>query len=180
MSEPDFADLRAIETILKVVGALQTKDQVRVLSWVIDKLDLALDMKLAIKNVRSQHRNYIDMAWENVPHVMHSASDFLAAAAPSSFADRVLVMATFLHMQADDPDHATLTGRDINDALRKMRLAVANVTDCIYTLMKRSPPHIVETGRLRHRKDWKGYQVTETGIYYVYEKIVQNDLSAKT
>ena len=57
-------------------------------------------------------------------------------------------------MKADDPDSTTLTGREINLALKRLRLPVANVTDCIYTLMKRSPPHMLEAGRALGRKNW--------------------------
>jgi hypothetical protein len=179
MSEPNLADLRAMETILRVMTPLQPKEQIRVLAWVIDKLDLALDMKLASRDLRPQHRNYIDLAWEMVPDVLNSENEFLAAAAPDSLADRVLVMATYLQMHADDPDTAFVTGREINGALRKMRLAVPNITDCIYTLMKRSPAHMVEWGRVPDRKSWKGYQVTESGIQYVYERIVQQASAGK-
>jgi hypothetical protein len=173
MTEPDFTDLRAIETILNALKSLDAKDQVRVLTWVIDKLELALDMKLAIKNARLNYRNHIEMAWDKVPRAMESASEFLAAAAPESMADRVLVIATFLQLRHDDPDRTIVTGREINGALRNMRLSVSNVTDCIYTLVRRSPPHIAEAGRAPNRRDWKGYRVTESGIDYVYERIVQ-------
>jgi hypothetical protein len=173
MSELNLSDLRAIETVLKVMSPLDPRDQVRVLAWVIDKLDLALDMKLAIKGASSKWRSYIDMAWEKVPHLMDSVGEFLAAASPGSMADRVLVVATFLQLQSDDPDKGILSGREINLALRKARLGVANVTDCIYTLMRRSPPHMLETGRMPNRKHWKGYRVTESGISYVYERIVE-------
>ncbi|SRR6266496_4408717 len=172
MSEPNLNDIRAIETILKAMSPLDEKDRVRVLTWVIEKLDLALDIKLAIRNGRPTHRSYIEMAWEKAPHVMESASEFVAAAAPDSMADRVLVIAAFLQMKSDDPDHTILTGREINAGLRNMRLSVTNVTDCVYTLMKRTPPHMVEAGRAPNRKDWKGYQVTESGFEYVYERIV--------
>jgi hypothetical protein len=159
---------------------LDMKDQVRVLTWVIDKLDLALDLRVAMKGARSKNRNYIEMAWEKVPTAMDSAPEFLAAAAPASMADRVLVTATFLQMASDNPDTATLTGKQINDALRKMRLAVSNVADCAYTLMKRSPPHMIEAGRAPNRKSWKGYRVTESGIDYVYERIVHQESNGKS
>ncbi|MDP9172552.1 MAG: hypothetical protein M3O30_01640 [Planctomycetota bacterium] len=175
MAERDLDDLRAIEIILKVLGPLQVRDQVRVLSWVIDKLDLALDIKIAVKNARSKDRSYLEMAWEKVPTLMDSAAEFVAAAAPISRADRVLVIATFLQFKADDPESAILTGRDINATLRNMRLSVVNVTDCIYTLMKRSPSHMVGTGRVPNRKGWNGYRVTEPGIDYVYERIVRQN-----
>src|SRR5437879_371640 len=174
MSEPNLNDLRAMETILKTMSPLDEKDRVRVLTWVIEKLDLALDIKLAIRNARPAHRSYIEMAWEKAPHVMESASEFIAAAAPDSMADRVLIIAAFLQMKSDDPDRVILTGREINAALRNMHLSVTNVTDCIYTLMKRTQPHMVEAGRSPSRKDWKGYQVTESGIAYVYERIVNH------
>ena len=175
MTEPNLADIRAIETILKAMHPLDIKDQVRVLTWIIEKLDLALDLKIAMKGARSKYRNYIEMAWERAPNAMDSAPEFLAAAAPTSMADRVLVTATFLQMASDNPDTAVLTGKQINDALRKMRLAVSNVADCVYTLMKRSPPHMIEVGKAPNRKDWKGYRVTESGIDYVYERIVHQE-----
>lgn len=180
MTEPNLADLRAIETILKAMHPLDMKDQVRVLTWVIDKLDLALDLKVAMRGARSKNRNYIEMAWEKVPEAMESAPEFLAAAAPTSMADRVLVIATFLQMATDNPDIATLTGKQINDALRKMRLAVSNVADCVYTLMRRSPAHMIEAGKAPNRKGWKDYRVTESGIDYVYERIVHQSSKSKS
>jgi hypothetical protein len=182
MSEPDFDDLRAVETILNAAHSLQSRDQIRVLTWVIEKLDLALDMKLALKNARSKHRNYIEMAYELVPHAMDSVSEFVAATAPESAADRVLAAATFLQFSKDDPERAVITGNEINATLRNMRLAVTNVTDCMYTLMRRTPPHVIHAGRAPNRRDWKGYRVTEPGIDYVYERIVHfgsNDESAR-
>jgi hypothetical protein len=173
MSEPDLADLRAMEAILRAIAPLKSQEQVRVMSWIIDKLDLALDMKIAIKGSTPHDRNYIEMAWEKVPNAMESAGEFVSSAAPASIADRVLVVATFLQMNADDPDVAALTGREINNSLKSMRSAVANVTDCIYTLMKRTPPHMMEMGRIPERKQWKAYRVTESGINYVYQRIVE-------
>lgn len=180
MSEPNLDDLRAIETILMTMSPLAGKEQVRVLTWVIEKLDLALDMKLAIRNARSEHRSYIDMAWEKAGHLMDHPSEFLAAAATESMADRVLVIATFLQMRLDNPDRGTLTGREINAALRNMRLSVANVTDCIYTLMERTPAHMIEAGRSQHQKNWKAYRVTESGIDYVYERIALHNSDDKS
>jgi hypothetical protein len=179
MSEPNLNDIRAVETILTAMSSLDVKDQVRVLAWVIEKLDLALDIKLAMRNARPTHRSYMEMAWEKAPHVMETATEFVSAAAPDSMADRVLIIATFLQMKSDDPDRVILTGREINAALRNMRLSVVNVTDCVYTLMRRTPPHMVQAGRAPNRKDWKGYQVTESGIEYVYERIVHNSSREK-
>jgi hypothetical protein len=172
MSEPDLNDIRAIETTLTAITPLPMRDQVRVLTWVIEKLDLALDMKLAIRDAHSKHRNYIEMAWEKAPHAMESIGEFLSAAAPESMVDRVLVAATFLQMNSNDPDRDIITGKEINGALRKMRVAVPNVTDAMYTLMRRNPPHVADAGRVPGRKDWKGYRVTESGIDYVHERIV--------
>lgn len=172
MTEPNLSDLRAVETVLTAVHPLETRDQVRVLTWVIEKLDLGLDMKIAMKNARSKYRSYIEMAYEKVPEAMDSVDQFLSAAAAQSLADRVLVVATFLQLQSDDPDAAIITGNEINATLRNMRLAVSNVTDCIYTLIRRTPPHMVHAGRAPNRRDWKGYRVTEPGIEYVYERIV--------
>jgi hypothetical protein len=174
MADPDLSDLRAIEAILGVMKPLDTKDQVRVLTWVIEKLDLSLDMKLAVASARSRYRSYIELAWEKAPHVMDYPSEFITAAAPSSMADRVLSAATFLQMQNDDPDTVVITGKEINTTLRKMGLAVKNVTDCMYTLIRRSPPHMVEAGRAPNRRAWKGYRVTESGIDHVYERIVMH------
>jgi hypothetical protein len=174
MTEHDVAEIRAMEAVLTAVSPLKPKEQVRVLAWLIEKLDLALDIKVAMKDARPQYRSYVELAWEMVPHLMDTESEFVSATAPGSMADRVLSIATFLQMKADDPDAATLTGRDINLALKRMRLPVSNVTDCIYTLMKRSPPHILEAGRTAGRKDWKNYRVTESGIDYIYQQIVQH------
>ena len=175
MTEPNLDDLRAIETILTALHSLDLKDQVRVLTWVIEKLDLGLDLKLAMKGARAKNRNYIEMAWEKAPTAMESVPEFLAAASPASMADRVLVVATFLQLASENPDTTTLTGKEINDALRRMRLAVSNVADCVYTLMRRSPPHMIEAGKVPNRKGWKGYRVTESGIDYVYERIVNQN-----
>jgi hypothetical protein len=180
MTEPNLDDLRAIETVLTAITPLDTKDQVRVLTWVIEKLDLALDMKLAIRDATAKHRSYIEMAWEKAPDAMQSPSEFVSAAAPESIADRVLIAATFLQMNGDDPDRAIVTGKEINATLRRMRLGVSNVTDAIYTVMRRSPPHIVEAGRVPGRRDWKGYRVTESGIEYVYERIVNFGLDKRS
>ena len=179
MTEPDLRDIRAMETILSTMHPLDTRDQVRVLTWVIDRLDLGLDVKMAMNNARPKYRSYIDMAYEKVPHAMDSATEFLSAAAPESLADRVLAVATFLQLNADDPDRVIITGNEINTALRNMRLAVSNITDCIYTLIRRTPPHMVHAGRAPNRRDWKGYRVTESGVDYVYERIVHFGLENK-
>ena len=172
MSQPNLDDIRAIETILTAMTPLETRDQVRVLTWVIEKLDLALDMKLAIKDATAKHRNYIEMAWEKMPTALQSADEFVSAAAPESIADRVLAAATFLQLNSDDPDRVIITGKEINATLRTMRLEVSNVTDAIYTLMRRSPPHMIQVGRAPNRRDWKGYRVTEPGTDYVHQRIV--------
>lgn len=173
MTKLDLDDVRAVEATVTAMSGLKTRDMVRVLLWIIDKFDLALDMKLALRDVRPATRNYIDLAWEKSPDAMHSPNEFLAAAAPETHVDRVLTIATYLQMGAEDPDEAKLTGKEINEVLRRMKLGVANISDVMNTLMRRNPPHMVETGPLPVRKDWKGYRVTEAGIDHVYKLIVE-------
>jgi hypothetical protein len=176
MPEPDLADLQAAETVLKALHPLRTDEQVRVLRWVAEKLELGLDMKLAFRRAaESPNRTYIDLAHERARHGLDTPSEFLAEAKPQSIVDRVLVMATFLQFRCDDPDKDLLSARQINTALRMVGKPVGNVTDCLNTLRERNPPHIFRKPRSVDQNQRTGYRVTEAGIDHVFRMMVFRD-----
>jgi hypothetical protein len=173
MAEPDLADLRAIKTVLTALHPLKTVDQVKVLQWVIEKLEIGLDMKLALRRISAPaNRSFIELAHERAAHGLHTPSEFIAEARPKSIVDGVLAMAVFLQLAAEDPDKSLLTGREINASLRNIGRAVTNITDCLNTLTKRNPSHI-ERHYLRGAEPQRnGYRVTEAGIDHVFKMMV--------
>jgi|SRR5438093_6442300 len=180
MSEPNLADIRAAETVLTALHPLKTEEQVRVLRWVVEKLDLALDMRLAFRRAAaSPNRSYIELAHERAKHGLETPSEFLAEVKPRTIVDRVLAMATFLQLRSDDPDKAVLSGKEINDALRSQGRAVRNITDCLNTLMERNPAHVARGIRSAGNNQRRGYQVTEAGIDHVFRLIVLQDADEK-
>ncbi len=64
MNKIDKADIRALEAVLDSMSSLNSHDQLRVLLWVIEKLDLSVDLKIALRNAKSKNRSVFDLAYE--------------------------------------------------------------------------------------------------------------------
>jgi hypothetical protein len=123
-------DLKALEAVLKALEPLAEGDRERVLRWASEKLGIQ-----QLRGGRAQKKtDAIDAAFEKHPAGFQSAGEFLAAASPSSDADRVLCVAAYLQDFSDDAHTVTLTGKQINDVLKNLGHGVKNITDSINTL----------------------------------------------
>ncbi|MBI3478039.1 MAG: hypothetical protein HY010_20085 [Acidobacteria bacterium] len=164
-----FADLKALETIIKTLEPLSESERERVLRWTGEKL--GIQPALLGRTKIGPKKPAIDAAFENHPDGFQSVGEFLAAASPQTDADRVLCVAIYLQDFSDSPD-ATLSGKQINDVLKDLGHGVKNITDSINTLKSRKPQHMIQTKKAgKSKQAWKEYRVTRAGLEYGYRLI---------
>jgi hypothetical protein len=170
-----LSDLKALEVILKTLEPLSEDERERVLRWASEKLGIQRPMgeRAAISSVKKTAA--IEVAFEKHPDGFQDIGDFFAAASPASDADRVLCVAVYLQDFNDNPN-VTLSGKQINDALKNLGHGVKNITDSINTLKARKPQHMIQTRKAGKAKQaWKEYRVTRAGVEYAYRLINEND-----
>lgn len=172
----EFADLRALEIVLKTLDPLLPEERERVLRWTIEKLKI-VGLSTMPSKTTSPHlrQNPVDTAFERHSSGFQSIGDFVAAAKPNTDADRVLAVAVYLQDFAEDTTRS-LTGKEINDELKHLGHGVKNITDCINTLKARSPQHMIQTRKGGSVKQaWKEYRVTRAGLDHIYRLIGQGE-----
>ncbi|MBY0511409.1 MAG: hypothetical protein K2P94_14810 [Rhodospirillaceae bacterium] len=168
----ELADLKALETILNTLEPLAQDERERVLRWAMEKLGIH-SMNVGRPGGGAQiSTTMIDAAFEKHPDGFQTAGDFLAAASPTTEADRVLCVAVYLQDFSETPDTITLSGKQINDVLKNLGHGVKNITDSINTLKTRKPQHMIQTKKSgRSKQAWKEYRVTRAGIDHAYRLI---------
>jgi hypothetical protein len=170
----ELKDLRALEEILNTLEPLNKEEQIRVLRWTVEKLgmeSLGLSLAAALRqDVRKIHP--VTAAFERHTSGFQSTAEFLAAADLQTDADRVLCAALYLQDLSGDAPERTLTGKEINDALKELGHGVKNITDCINTLKNRKPQHMIQIRKSgKSNQSWKEYRVTNAGSDYIFRLI---------
>ena len=169
-----LTDLKALETILKTLEPLSEEERERVLRWAIEKLGIQQAVLGRAGGGAPQKMAAIDAAFEKHPGGFENVGEFLAAASPTSDADRVLCVAAYLQDFSESPD-TTLSGKQINDELKNLGHGVKNITDSINTLKSRKPQHMIQTKKSgRSKQAWKEYRVTRAGVDYAYRLISES------
>jgi hypothetical protein len=180
----EFKDIRALESVLTTLEPLTRDERVRVLRWTVEKLgiedfghSLSTALRRDLKGLKP-----IDAAFSKHPNGFQSIANFVSAANPQTDSDRVLCAATYLQDFADgDSSELTLTGKQINDALKDLGHGVKNITDCINTLRERKPQHMIQTKKSgKARQSWKEYRVTGAGVDYAYRLINEVSVESET
>lgn len=170
-----LTDLKALETILRTLEPLSQDERERVLRWASEKLGIQQAALGRAGGGPLKKIAAIDAAFEKHPAGFQSVGEFLAAASPTSDADRVLCVAVYLQDFSESSD-ATLSGKQINDELKNLGHGVKNITDSINTLKARKPQHMIQTKKSgKSKQAWKEYRVTRAGIEYVYRLISEDD-----
>lgn len=165
-----WADLKALQTILKALEPLSEEDRTRVLRWASEKLGVQQPVGKG-GGGGLQRTTPIDAAFAKHPGGFQDVGEFLAAASPGSDVDRVLCVAVYLQDFNECPD-VSLSGKQINDQLKNLGHGVKNITDCINTLKSRKPQHMIQTKKSGKAKQaWKEYRVTRAGVEYAYRLI---------
>ena len=170
-----LSDLKALETILKALEPLPEAERERVLRWASEKLGVQ-NVAVTRPSGAPKKTPAIEVAFEKHPGGFQNVGEFLAAASPTSDADRVLCVAAYLQDFSESPDFTTLTGKQINDELKNLGHGVKNITDSINTLKARKPQHMIQTKKAGKAKQaWKEYRVTRAGVEYAYKLITEDD-----
>lgn len=170
-----LSDLKALETILKTLEPLSEDERERVLRWASEKLGIRQAALGRSGSDTLKKPAAIDAAFEKHPGGFQSVGEFLAAASPTSDADRVLCVAVYLQDFSESAD-VTLSGKQINDELKNLGHGVKNITDAINTLKARKPQHMIQTKKSGKAKQaWKEYRVTRAGVEHAYRLISEGD-----
>ncbi len=151
----EMDDLKALETILKTLAALEPEEQGRVLRWAAEKLNLApLKEAKRVAHAGVEENGGLS-EFGSVPEA-------LAATHANSDVDRALVAAAFLTKKNNQ---AELTGQEINRHLKDAGHGIGNITKAITNLKNRKPQLMVQTKKGGSSKQArKNYKVTAAGF----------------
>ncbi len=98
-------------------------------------------------------------------HYTH-LKEFLLACQPDTDAERVLLTTAWLQF-ADRQQ--VISGRKVNDALKKIDKGVKNITSTLQLLERKQPPLIAASSQRQHAQ--KEYKATETALDYIRNKL---------
>ncbi len=158
----DLKDLEALSTIITTLQPFETKDQSRILRWVVEKLELNETVHAHSKNANIQsntqpNEDYKPTTIESYSHV----AELLAATHARTDVQRALAVATYLQFH-DGLEQ--LNGRQINAALKDLGHQCSNITDTITALKKKKPALMVQLSKSGSTKQaHKLYKVTHAG-----------------
>jgi hypothetical protein len=177
----ELRDLKALESILKVLEPLNDEERSRVLRWTTEKLGIETQVSLNAA-LRKDLRGHDPVAAAFARHTggFQSIGEFVAAASPRTDVDRVLCVALYLQDLSGDEPGRTLTGKQINDELKNLGHGVKNITDCINSLKSRKPQLMIQTKKGKSKLAWKEYKVTQAGHDYVFKLISNGSADEET
>jgi hypothetical protein len=149
-----------LDAMSKVQSALESLDddaKQRVLSWVVGRLQLS---KTTPPSSGAKGDDKIKEGQS--PKDFGIVADAFGAAAPTTDADKALVVAAYIQQTSDTE---TLTAQQINKELRHLGHGVSNITSAISSLIKHKPQLMLQTRKSgKSRQARKNYMVTKHGF----------------
>ena len=172
MSDQEFADLKAVESIVNIVKAFETDDRVRILRWVVEKLGISL----AAKVTRPSHFGGTGSPTERSPAEtgaplarFASAAELLGFTTAHTDAERALVVASYMQTIGGKQE---LAGQEINSELKHLGYGCKNITDALTTLQNLRPAFVIQLRKSGSSKQArKQYRVTAAGLQRVTEMV---------
>jgi hypothetical protein len=152
-----ISEVEAISVIDRALGELEEEEAARVLKWASEKYGQALPP--APDPVASPTAP-VESA--TAPVTFEDIADLMAAAGPRNGVERVLV-ATYWFQVINE--HPSVSGQQVNEALRNLGHAASNITDAFTSLIRRKPQlaiQVEKTGSSKQAR--KKYKLTVAGI----------------
>jgi len=174
-SSPDpLKALDAVRRLVEILRELQSPDeQGRALAWAGELLGIARDVPSANRSsgvLPSQDRVITSSAPTAIS--FETVGELMAAADPSTEADRALVMGYWVQVVGQQPD---FDAQSINSELKHLGHGIGNITLAFNSLMARRPQLVIQTKKQgTARQARKRYKLTTAGVQFVEQMAAQN------
>jgi hypothetical protein len=164
-------ELKAMDSVYRVLKELEPSAQERVLNWVIGSLGIIFQTKASpAKSIMTEVRTDISSVCLDE---FETISDLLAATSPKSDSEKVLVVGSFLQTKMGKRELASF---EINSELKHMGHRVSNVTQAISSLMARKPQLMIQTRKDgKSQQARKSYKVTSEGLKVISQMLTPHD-----
>lgn len=149
-----ISEVEAITAVDRALSELDEDVAVRVLRWATDKYGQQMPEEPPVEATSAAPVEPIERFEE--------IADLMAAAGPRNGVERVLVAAYWFQVINE---HPSVTGQQVNDALKNLGHAMSNITDAFSSLIRRKPQlamQVEKTGSSRQAR--KKYKLTIAGI----------------
>jgi hypothetical protein len=178
MKDPE---IKALEESYYMLNALTPEARKRVLVWLANKFNIS-DLNVSKNGTNSEekdakgvndkegnpNKNLIDFSQYREFHSVFSVAN------PRTEAEKVLLAAAYLQEKSKSEE---LTGRSINNALKRLGHGVKNITSTINLLMERKPRLMMQTKKEGiEPQSQKRYKVTIEGLIFVTELLSKVNL----
>ncbi|MCS6832674.1 MAG: hypothetical protein NZ521_03790 [Flammeovirgaceae bacterium] len=167
MKDPE---LKALEESYYMLSALSPEARKRILIWLANKFNISLT-ELTTEPLEKQPENkttspLIDFSQYREFHSVFSIAN------PRTEAEKVLLAAAYLQEKNKTEE---LTGRSINNVLKRLGHGVKNITATINLLIDRKPRLMMLTKKEGSQpQSQKRYKVTIEGLIFVAELFATN------
>lgn len=154
-----ISEVEAISVVDRALGELEEDEAARVLRWAAEKYGQSPPPAPVPAEIAGGPAEAAE------PAAFEHIADLMAAADPHNGVERVLV-ATYWFQVIND--HPSVTGQQVNDALRNLGHASSNITDSFTSLIRRKPQlaiQVEKTGSSKQAR--KKYKLTVAGINQV-------------
>jgi len=168
-------ELEVLHQCLSLLKKLEKPAQLRSLQWLTDRLSEGhmqiSEQKKAAPPSAEAYKLVKEPLAPEAPKALNSVhicskfgniNDILAFCQPKTDADKVLIATAWYQHNRPEME---LTGRFINDSLKKIGKDVKNITSTLLLLEKRSPAQVASSSNRKNSR--KIYRVTEEGFKYV-------------
>jgi hypothetical protein len=160
-----ITEVEAISAVDRALSELEDDEAARVLRWAAEKYGGTLPESPQTET-QAVEPTTPTPAFEDI-------ADLMAVAGPRTGVERVLVATYWFQVVSGEP---SVTGQQINDALRNLGHAVSNITDAFSSLIRRKPQlaiQVEKTGSSRQAR--KKYKLTVAGISQVKKLLASQD-----
>ncbi|GAB4335484.1 MAG: hypothetical protein OHK0038_13160 [Flammeovirgaceae bacterium] len=176
MKDPE---IKALEESYYMLNALTPEARKRVLVWLANKFNIndlflsknqeeATNVKNPSDKEVNSHKSLVDFSQYREFHSVFSIAN------PRTEAEKVLLAAAYLQEKSKSEE---LTGRSINNALKRLGHGVKNITSTINLLMERKPRLMMQTKKEGiEPQSQKRYKVTIEGLIFVTELLSKTNL----
>ena len=158
------SELTAIQTLHTTLEPLDTEARSRIVTYVVDRLEIVLQIMPESENIHSVCDTSSDKRSTNKEAVVTTFGTFAElfdAAKPKLNLEKALIAGYWIQV-CQNADN--FTGQMANSELKHLGCGLSNVTDSISSLRKRNPALVIQIKKSgKSRQARKVYKVTEAG-----------------
>ena len=160
-------EIEAMGEIAKVFGKLEDSAKARVVSWVINKYNLANTINVTVvrsESIKGEVAHGVEQAREFLEQGGHE--NLLSNISSKKANERILLVSAHLQHHENKEE---LTAFEINNKLRNLGHPASNITVFLNRLIKQKPSLVMQVSKGKGRMAKKKYRVTGAGFNKVKE-----------